>query len=115
MSDDRVVELKSYRGYIAVEQCDLDFEEAIREAYAENGPVVSLIAEFREQFQRADPSIAMLKAAGEALEEAQATILMMQQHCEMNWVATPRVMEKQCKALKKIDNTLASLKQPGGR
>lgn len=72
MSDDRVVELKSYRGYIAVEQCDLDFEEAIREAYAVNGPVVSLIAEFREQFQRVDPSIESLQAEVERLRKDRA-------------------------------------------
>ncbi len=40
--------LKTSRDYIAVEDCDLEFEEALREAYATNGPVVSLIAEFRE-------------------------------------------------------------------
>jgi hypothetical protein len=46
---DNVIELRSRRGYIEVQQCDLDLEEAIRAAYAVNGPVVSLIAQFREQ------------------------------------------------------------------
>lgn len=36
-------------GYIEIEQCDLDFEAELRAAYAINGPVVSMIAEFREE------------------------------------------------------------------
>ena len=41
--------LKTKRDYIEVQQCDLDVEEELRAAYAINGPVVSIIAEFREQ------------------------------------------------------------------
>lgn len=44
-----VTKLKTSRDYIEVEQRDLDLEEELRAAYAINGPVVSLIAEFREQ------------------------------------------------------------------
>jgi hypothetical protein len=43
----------------------------------------------------------------EALEEAQGTLRMMQAHCEMNDVATPRIMEELEVALAKIAAALA--------
>lgn len=49
MTKGTIVQLKTSRDYIRVEQCDLDFEDQIRAAYAVNGPVVSIICEFREQ------------------------------------------------------------------
>jgi hypothetical protein len=57
---DKIVRLRTSRNYIEVEQCDLDLEEALRAAYVINGPVVTLIAEFREEIEQA----AIAKAQG---------------------------------------------------
>jgi hypothetical protein len=43
---------KRMSGTIEVKQCDLELEKELREAYATNGPVVSIIAEFREEITR---------------------------------------------------------------
>ena len=60
-----ITRLKTSADYIEVQQCDLDLEEALREAYAINGPVVSLIAQFREE--HSPPNWDEVR---EALEEA---------------------------------------------
>lgn len=70
--------------YIAVQECDIELEAALREAYASNGPVISLIAEFREQASA--PLIAAL--------ERLCSRIGARWFLEQNWAEPLEVLEK---------------------